>query len=300
MLVKNKGYPKGERIFKMEVFLIMKKKFFAVAMATTMALSTAVTAMAATATEADITDAFKVNTGDEAVTGNFDVTYTFHNATKDTSVNWNNFALEIFDGNGQFITLRADAFGWTAGNWTLGGDTVDNAGKNPLWTGQPEDWTAWVADMKNADVTVNVKRSGNVFNVQYDMKGASNSYQFKTAVTVNEEVPDASNIHITGEKVNLTNVKFTNGAAAPVGDATKAADNGTAAPAGNATKAADNGTTKAADSTTKAAAANNTATTKAATKTSPKTGDVAPIAALGAVAVVACAGVVVSRKKVTE
>ena len=78
------------------------------------------------------------------------------------------------------------------------------------------------------------------------------------------------------------------------------ADNGTAAPAGNATKAADNGTTKAADSTTKAAAANNTATTKAATKTSPKTGDVAPIAALGAVAVVACAGVVVSRKKVTE
>ena len=56
--------------------------------------------------------------------------------------------------------------------------------------------------MKNADVTVNVKRSGNVFNVQYDMKGASNSYQFKTAVTVNEEVPDALNIHITGEKLN--------------------------------------------------------------------------------------------------
>lgn len=296
MLVKNKGYPKGEQIFKMEVFLIMKKKFFAVAMATTMALSTAVTAMAATATEADITDAFKVNTGDEAVTGNFDVTYTFHNATKDTSVNWNNFALEIFDGNGQFITLRADAFGWTAGNWTLGGDTVDNAGKNPLWTGQPEDWTAWVADMKNADVTVNVKRSGNVFNVQYDMKGASNSYQFKTAVTVNEEVPDALNIHITGEKVNLTNVKFTNGAAA--GETKKEEETTAGTPAGGAKK--EEGETKAADSTTKAAAANNTATTKAATKTSPKTGDVAPIAALGAVAVVACAGVVVSRKKVTE
>ena len=46
MLVKNKGYPKGERIFKMEVFLIMKKKFFAVAMATTMALSTAMSASA--------------------------------------------------------------------------------------------------------------------------------------------------------------------------------------------------------------------------------------------------------------
>ncbi|MDY5577529.1 MAG: hypothetical protein SPF70_08725, partial [Lachnospiraceae bacterium] len=35
-------------------------------------------------------------------------------------------------------------------------------------------------------------------------------------------------------------------------------------------------------------------------KDTPKTGDVAPIAALAAVAVVACAGVVVSRKKVTE
>lgn len=209
MLVKNKGYPKGERIFKMEVFLIMKKKFFAVAMATTMALSTAVTAMAATATEADITDAFKVNTGDEAVTGNFDVTYTFHNATKDTSANWNNFALEIFDGNGQFITLRADAFGWTAGSWTLGGDTVENAGKNPLWTGQPEDWTAWAAVMTDADVTVNVKRTGNVLDVQYDMKDASNAYQFNTVVTVNEDLPETLNMHLTGEKVSLKDIKFT-------------------------------------------------------------------------------------------
>lgn len=188
---------------------MMKKKFFAVALATTMAVSTVMTASAETVNAIDITNAFSANTGDESVTGDFDVTYTFHNATMDTSANWNNFILEIFDGAGEFVTLRADAFGWTAGNWTLGGDTVENAGKNPIWTGQPEDWTAWAAVMTDADVTVNVKRTGNVLDVQYDMKDASNAYQFNTVVTVNEELPETLNMHLTGEKVSLKDIKFT-------------------------------------------------------------------------------------------
>ena len=188
---------------------MMKKKFFAVALATTMTVSTVMTASAETVNPIDITNAFSANTGDESVTGDFDVTYTFHNATMDTSANWNNFILEIFDGAGEFVTLRADAFGWTAGSWTLGGDTVENAGKNPLWTGQPEDWTAWAAVMTDADVTVNVKRTGNVLDVQYDMKDASNAYQFNTVVTVNEDLPETLNMHLTGEKVSLKDIKFT-------------------------------------------------------------------------------------------
>ena len=187
----------------------MKKKFFAVALATTMTVSTVMTASAETVNAIDITNAFSANTGDESVTGDFDVTYTFHNATMDTSANWNNFILEIFDGAGEFVTLRADACGWTAGSWTLGGDTVENAGKNPLWTGQPEDWTAWAAVMTDADVTVNVKRTGNVLDVQYDMKDASNAYQFNTVVTVNEDLPETLNMHLTGEKVSLKDIKFT-------------------------------------------------------------------------------------------
>ena len=188
---------------------MMKKKFFAVALATTMTVSTVMTASAETVNAIDITNAFSANTGDESVTGDFDVTYTFHNATMDTSANWNNFILEIFDGAGEFVTLRADAFGWTAGSWTLGGDTVENAGKNPLWTVQPEDWTAWAAVMTDADVTVNVKRTGNVLDVQYDMKDASNAYQFNTVVTVNEDLPETLNMHLTGEKVSLKDIKFT-------------------------------------------------------------------------------------------
>lgn len=269
----------------------MKKKFFAVALATTMALSTALTGTAATA-DVNIAAAFSADTGDEDLTGDFDVTYTFKNACQDTSANWNNFSVEIFDGNGQFITLRADAFGWTAGEWKLGGDAfADEKDPNvmhPTFTGQPEDWATWVADMKDADVTVNIKRTGSAFAVKYDIKGASGAtYNFATTATVAEgTVADALKVHITGEKVNLTNVKFVNNAAGGnnTPDPTTAAGNNDPAP-------------------TTAAGGNNTptpTTTKAAKPATPATGDVAPIAALAAVAVVACAAVVVSKKKVTE
>lgn len=264
----------------------MKKKFFAVALATTMALSTALTGTAATA-DVNIAAAFSANTGDEDVTGDFDVTYTFKNACQNTAANWNNFAVEIFDGNGQFITLRADAFGWTAGEWKLGGDAFadekDPNVKHPTFTGQPEDWTTWIQDMTDADVTVNIKRNGSVFAVKYDIKGASGAtYNFATNVTVESTVADALKVHITGENVNLTNVKFTDnkagGSSTPEPDSTPSTD---------PTKAPDAPTTKAPAATT-------------AGKTTPKTGDVAPVAALAAVAVVACAAVVVSKKKVTE
>ena len=264
----------------------MKKKFFAVALATTMALSTALTGTAATA-DVNIVGAFSANTGDEDVTGNFDVTYTFTNACQDTAANWNNFSVEIFDGNGQFITLRADAFGWTAGEWKLGGDAfVDEQNpdvKHPTFTGQPEDWATWIADMKDADVTVNIKRTGSVFAVKYDIKGASGAtYNFATNVTVEGEVADALKVHITGEKVNLTNVKFTNDTAGG-NDQTPT----TTAGGNDQTPTTTAGGNKAPAPTT-------------AGKTTPKTGDVAPVAALAAVAVVACAAVVVSKKKVTE
>ena len=197
---------------------MMKKKFFAVALATTMAVSTVMTAAAETK-DVDIAVAFGDNTGNETLTGDFDITYTFNNATKNTSANWNNFILEIFDEEGQFLTLRADAYGWTAGNWTLGGDAWTD-GENhthPSFVLSSEDWTTWATVMEDADVTVNVKRTDNVFNVQYDMKGESTSYQFKTTAVINEAVSDTLKIHLTGENVTLTNVKFTDNTKASAG-----------------------------------------------------------------------------------
>ena len=180
----------------------MKKKFFAVAMAATMALSTVMTASAATA-DVDITGGLgSGNTGDEVVTGDFDVTYTFHNASYDTSANWNNFAVELYNG-ANFITMRADAFGWGAGDYQ---SVLDGA---TTWTGQPEDWAVWAAGMADADVTVNVKRSGNVLTFTYDINAGGTDYHF---VGVTPEIPNLAetlNIHLTGEKVNLTDITFT-------------------------------------------------------------------------------------------
>ena len=204
----------------------MKKKFFAVALATTMALSS--TVFAATA-DVNIGGAFSANTGDEVLKGNFDVTYTFNNKSVGTN-NWDNFVLEIFDGAGQYITLRADAFGWTAGSWTLGGEvtTLEDGTVHPAFTGAAADWAAWMTDMKaGCDVTVNVKRTGKVFDVTYTYGNTAKDVM-KTKVTVNEDVAETVNLHLTGEKVNLTNVKFTNNTNAGSNNNTKPSNETTA------------------------------------------------------------------------
>lgn len=189
----------------------MKKRFLALGMAAVTAMSSVMTCAAQTAESVSIFDAFSSNTGDENVNGNFDITYTFHNATKDISEKWNNFILEIFDGKGQFLTLRADAYGWTAGEWVVGGAawTDDNGFKHPVFTGQPEDWTSWVEDMKDADVKINVKRTDNIFKVDYVMEGPSdNSYHISTDITLEGTIADDLMIHLTGEQVDLSNIKF--------------------------------------------------------------------------------------------
>ena len=246
----------------MEEKIIMKKKLMTAAIATTMVVGSAFSAMAATA-DVEIKDAFSANTGDEALTGNFDVTYTFKN-TSVGSNNWDNFVLEIFDGAGQYITLRSDAYGWTVGSWTLGGDatTFDDGTVHPTFTGAAADWAAWMTDMKaGCDVTVNVKRTGNVFDVTYKYANTAKDVM-KTTVTINETVADTVNVHLTGEKVNLTNVKFTNNAATPSTEEN-----------------------------------NQTAPT---TPETPNTGDVANVALFACVAAAGCVAAVASKKNIAE
>ena len=188
----------------------MKKKFFVAACVATMVMGCAMTANATTA-DVDITGGLgSANTGDEAVTGNFDVTYTFHNASHDTSANWNNFAVEVF-GEGYGITARADAFavGYNGAETVLGGWGDNPIAPTTTWTGLPADWTVWAAGMADADVTVNVKRSGNVLTFTYDIKAGGTDYHF---VGVTPEIPNLAetlNIHLTGEKVKLTDITFT-------------------------------------------------------------------------------------------
>ena len=271
----------------------MKKKFFAVALATTMALSTALTATAETKDTLSSSSPF-VNTGDEKLTGNFDVTYSFH--TKSTlNENWDTFAIEFYSdavsvgstGKG-FLTLRADAYGWWAEGWNEKADGKEPVDVNLNWKGTDAGWDNWKTDVSDADVTINAKRSGETISVQYDIKGSNGtSYTFTNSVENVYGFGDSVLVHLTmaqnnGVQVDLTNIKFTDNAAG---------GNNTPAP----TTTGGNNTS---DPTTTAGGNNTPATT--AGKTTPKTGDVAPVAALAAVAVVACAAVVVSKKKVTE
>lgn len=305
MLVKNKGYPKGERIFKMEVFLIMKKKFFAVAMATTMALSTAMSASAATvegAWWAQWTEGYELADG---ATLEFDVTVKGGDAV------WNNVAAvfanakttgtkapadEVGSSYKEYAVVRGDNWGWG------GGDNKSVDGSDITYEGGIADEAlggdaGFIAMMKDAKLAVTITRSGNDVTYTYKATGANGSATTRTAkFSANMGdgcyvffVPDTSTVTVD-KKAAADTKKDDN---APAAD-TKKGDNAPA-PAAPADKKDNAGTTAAA-----ADKKDNTATTKAATKTSPKTGDVAPIAALGAVAVVACAGVVVSRKKVTE
>ena len=74
----------------------MRKRFLALGMSAVMAISTVITAGAETVDNLSIGEPFSANTGDEDVAGNFDITYTFHNASQDTTWNWYNFIFEIF------------------------------------------------------------------------------------------------------------------------------------------------------------------------------------------------------------
>ncbi len=271
----------------------MKKKLLTMAMAVTMALVAMFSAFAETK-DVTIDAAFSANTGDEAVTGDFDVTYTFNNASKDTSANWNNFAVEVFDAAGNYITVRADAFGVGAGtgdyNEVLG---TWNEESKMTWTGTPVDeagWQQFAKDMADADVTVNVKRADKVITFKYDIKAGNNTYNF---VGTTPEIPalaDDLSVHITGEKVALTNVKFTNNAGTT--EATSINEENTTADNEEATTENDeNDTTKAEKDTTQ-----EQATDEQESADNEKMSPVV-LVVIVVVAVVVIVGIIIATKK---
>ena len=282
----------------------MKKKFFAVAMATTMALSTAVTAMAAE--DVSNTSPFGKKSTNQAVGSNFDVTYTTHiNAYKSGANRYENVAFEFtnegVDGKANaasnYLTVVCNGGAWfwngaeAASQWTLSDGTTDSLSTNKCTD-------ADMTILKDADMVINVKKEGAKLTISGKVGDAE---VWTYSVEGNDAFASASGyVHLTGEQTDLTGIEFKDnsvagGSGTKTDDAKKddATTPSTAAPAAGNDAKKDN-----AAATT--AAASSTTTTKSATKTSPKTGDVAPVAALGAVAVVACAGVVVSRRKVTE
>ena len=266
----------------------MKKKFFAVAMATTMALSTAMSASAATVEGAwwtQWTEGYELADG---ATLEFDVTVKGGDAV------WNNVAAvfanakttgtkapadEVGSSYKEYAVVRGDNWGWG------GGDNKSVDGSDITYEGGIADEAlggdaGFIAMMKDAKLAVTITRSGNDVTYTYKATGANGSATTRTA-KFSANMGDGCYVFFVPDTSTVTVDKKAAGAATTPTADTKTGD-----------------TAPTAD--TPADKKDNKATTKATTKTSPKTGDVAPIAALGAVAVVACAGVVVSRKKVTE
>lgn len=185
----------------------MKKKFLAFGLAAAMVLGSTFGAVAETASSVEIDAGFSANTGEEKISGDFDVTYEFHNASQDTASAWFNFIVEIW-GAKFGATLRADAFGWSyneskmvdvkpaaEGEWTL------------TWAGQPN-WDEFKVNMADADVAVNIVREGNNISLRYDITAGSATYAITGEIAA-YSLPDELSMHITGEKVNLTEVTFT-------------------------------------------------------------------------------------------
>ena len=263
----------------------MKKKFFAVALATTMALSTAMTAFAVDVKDTisgdlTVTDFFGNKTDAVELKSGDSYTFKFKNTSTDSANNWENYVMAVTGAIGdaytgadqEILVVRADAWGWGGGM----SDFVapDAADGNKLVFTSDANFDTWKDEMKaGVDCEVTIARTGD----KLDYTAKIGSYTISASATSGKALPESCYVFFTGEKCSLTGITTT-----------KAGSGAANTPAATTAAGNDNNTPAA---TTTAAAKNNTAA---------KTGDVAPVAALAAVAVVACAAVVVSRKKVTE
>ena len=154
-----------------------------------------------TVSELSIDAGFSANTGDETISGNFDVQYTFTNKTKGSD-NWNNFIIEVFDSNGG-ITDRADNYGWFYG-------THLSDGSEHTWGDTDFTWEEFKESMKDASVSVDVSRRDKIVTISYtitDNADLSKVYSMKDTVTFTS-LDDSVSMHITGEQVDLSDIKL--------------------------------------------------------------------------------------------
>ena len=142
------------------------------------------------------------NSGDESITGDFEVEYSFTNKTNNASQAWFNYGIEIFS-NGNYISTRADNFGWLAGNWT--GDS-----SKMTWGDGLASWDDFKNSMKDASVKVTIKREDQkvtIINNIIDNNDGSKTYKF-TATCEMQNLPNTVSMHLTGEQVSLSNIKL--------------------------------------------------------------------------------------------
>ena len=257
----------------------MKKKFFAVALATTMALSTALTANAASIsggwwtawTEGyELKDSLEFDIdvkGGDAVWNSFAAVFTNSKITGSKVP-----AEEVGESYKEYAVIRGDNCGWGNGeafsNKALGGGDITYEGGN-VEIGDEE----FIAIMKDCHVDVTITKNNNDVTMVYDINGA-NGKNVKRTAKFTSDMSDGVYVFFSPDGAEITVTPVDNPTPNPTPDPDPT-------PTPNPTP----------DDPKK----------DEPKKDEPvQSGDVAPIAAFAAVAVVACATVVVSRKKVTE
>ena len=141
------------------------------------------------------------NSGNETMTGDFELVYTFTNKTQDASENWFNFGVEVTDGT-NFISTRADNYGWFFGDWATNGSTME-------WGAGLGSWDEFKEAMKDASVKSTIKREGQSITITNDIvSNADNSKTYNFVATcAMQSLSETLSVHLTGEKVDLSDIK---------------------------------------------------------------------------------------------
>ena len=274
------------------------KKVLAAALAGTMVMASLTAVSAETMEDQSISDFMQNMTEGTApgidVSGDFDVTLTFHNnGNRDQAGNYyTNFVICIRDENSNDMFVRADNWSWIydyetaityyCDNTVSDGTTID-------WythTDYDGDWAAWVDAMSAAndgcDCTVSITRSGNLITVVSECGGATFTIAADTDI-----IGENATIYLTGEQCKLTNIEYTVGGASSTSDDSTSDDSSSDDTASDDSTSDDSASTTTDDSTT---------TTDSSNDSTTQTGDAAPIAAV-AVALLGCAAIAYASKK---
>lgn len=292
----------------------MRKKLLTFALATTMVVSTALTASAADKISGDltVTTFFTEKTDFVPFKDGADYTFKFKNKSNGTN-NWENYVLCVTSASSadkkgtaedEALVIRADNWGWGG---SLSDFVAPDQTGNPLtFTTDITDWSTWPTEMAaGVDCVVNIARSGN----KITYSATVGTHTFSMEATSGVDLPADLYLFFTGENCNLTGFSTTVNTSGTTTASTTASSSATTSTSTSTDSSSDDtdastdsSSSSSSSSTTTTSGDSSSSTTVAgstSTTTAASTGDMAPVAValmLGAAAAV----VVLKKRSITE